>query len=120
VTCGFAVKPKDPPEQSMAAPCPTPILLSVEEEEVMNTSSDTPFLDDFVGERDKEDETKLMGAVKEALAHLVLGRHNRLITMTSINGTHSLLMIIPKHATDSGFHQSARKSKWLCNTFLHA
>jgi hypothetical protein len=67
----FAVKPKDPPKQSMAAPRPTPILPSVEEEEVMNTSSDTPFLDDFVGERDKEDETKLMGAVKEALAHLV-------------------------------------------------
>jgi hypothetical protein len=67
----FAAKPKDAPEQSMAAPRPTPILPSVEEEEVMNTSSDTPFLDEFVGERDKEDETKLMGAVKEALGWLV-------------------------------------------------
>jgi hypothetical protein len=29
-------------------------------------------------------------------------------------------MIIPKSATDSGFHQSARKSKWIRNIFLHA
>jgi hypothetical protein len=44
----FAANPKDAPEQSMVAPRPTPMLPSVEEEEVMNTSSDTPFLDDLL------------------------------------------------------------------------
>jgi hypothetical protein len=62
-----------------------------------------PFLDGFVAKRDKNDKMKLTVILKETVAILAPGQHERSLKITSVNGAETLLSMIPQSKTESGF-----------------
>ena len=56
----------------------------------------TPFLDQFVGERDKTDLSKLLGVVQECFNILTPTRNNRTLKITATNGRDQLLVMVPQ------------------------
>jgi hypothetical protein len=106
-------------KQSSASrhPAVTPSALTIEEDEVEMTT--TPFLDGFVGTRDKNNKTKLAGILKETVATLAPGQHDRSLKITSVNGAEKLLSMIPQSKTESGFVQAAHRSNWLTDVLGH-
>jgi hypothetical protein len=92
-------------------------LLTVQEDTAV--AKDTPFLDRFVGERDKDDKEKLTGVLKETVDMLAPSKHDRSLKVMSANGKETLISMVPKSKTESGFIQLARESNWLQDIFEH-
>jgi hypothetical protein len=92
-------------------------VLTIEEDEVEMTT--TPFLDGFVGTRDKNNKTKLAGILKETVATLAPSQHESSLKITSVNGAETLLSMIPQSKTESGFVQAAHRSNWLTDVLGH-
>jgi hypothetical protein len=78
-------------------------LLTVQEDTAV--AKDTPFLDRFVGERDKDDKEKLTGFLKETVDMLAPSKHDRSLKVMSANGKETLISMVPKSKTESGFIQ---------------
>ena len=54
----------------------------------------TPFLDQFVGERDKKDLSKLLGVVQECFNILIPTQNNRTLKIMATNGRDQLLVML--------------------------
>lgn len=72
-----------------------------------------PFLDNFVGSRDKGNRKKLTGALQEVVKELLGGRDSRTIPVTSTNGKHSLITLVPQCQSIDGIVTSNRRSGWM-------
>jgi hypothetical protein len=99
-------------------PTVTPAALFTVQEDTA-VLKDTPFLDRFVGERDKDDKEKLTGVLKDTVDMLAPSKHDRSLKVMSANGKETLISMVPKSKTESGFIQLARKSNWLKDIFEH-
>ncbi len=110
-----ATRPNSTPTNPVVTPS---AVLTLEDD--MAVESGMPFLDSFVGKQDKSDKTKLAGVLKETVGILAPGKHNRSLKISSANGTDTLLTMVLKSKSESGFCQNAHKSKWLTDVLEHA
>lgn len=111
--------PATRPNSTPTNPVVTPSAVFTLEDDTA-VESGMPFLDSFVGKRDKSDKTKLAGMLNQTVGILAPGKHNRSLKISSANGTDTLLTMVPKSKSESGFRQNARKSKWLTVVLEHA
>jgi len=103
------------PSSQSTNPVVTPsAALTVQEDTVIDTEA-TPFIDDFVDERDKSNKAKLTGVLKETVGILAPNKHDRSLKVISANGKETLLSMVPKSETETGFFQAAHKSNWLAD-----
>ena len=80
----------------------------------------TPFLDQFVGERDKKDLSKLLGVVQECFNILTPTRNNHTLKITAHNGRDQLLVMVPQcHRRERGLMESESHSHWVGDMFRH-
>jgi hypothetical protein len=79
-----------------------------------------PFLDQFVGERDKKDLSKLLGVVQECFNILTPTRNNHTLKITATNGRDQLLVMVPQcHKGGRGLMKSESHSHWVGDMFRH-
>ena len=81
----------------------------------------TPFfLDQFVGERDKKDLSKLLGVVQECFNILTPTQNNCTLKIMATNGRDQLLVMVPQcHRGERGFMESESRSHWVGDMFRH-
>jgi hypothetical protein len=80
----------------------------------------TPFLDQFVGEHDIKDLSKLPGVVQECFNILTPTQNNCTLKIMAMNGRDQLLVVVPQcHRGERGLMDSESGSHWVGDMFSH-
>jgi hypothetical protein len=74
--------------------------------------SNTPYLDGFVGRRDKSNKSKVKGVLHDLVRTV---KPSQTIEVQSINGKKSLIVAVPQCQSERGFLETAkqRTQEWL-------
>ena len=72
--------------------------------------SNTPYLDGFVGHRDKSDKSKVKGVLHDLIRTV---KPSRTVEVQSVNGKKSLIVAVPQCQSERGFLETAKRTQWL-------